>query len=86
MARIRLRVHVLIKKYIFARISFSRIALKGIFAMLKISDLGMIYLHVNRMISTLREGFIFTKLRICEFTVCFNEIVLVSVSDGRPLI
>ena len=101
MARIRLRVHVLIKKYIFARILFSRIALKGIFAMLKISDLGMIYLPVNRMISTLREGFVFTKLRIfasakfrenkilakiSEFTVCFAEIVLVAVGHGRPLI
>ena len=75
MARIRLRVHVLIKKYIFARILFSQIALKGIFAMVKISDLGMIYLHVNRMISTLRD-FASAKFRenkilakISEFTV-----------------
>ena len=30
---------------IFARILFSRIALKGIFATLKIRDLGMIYLY-----------------------------------------
>ena len=50
---------------IFARILFSRIALKDIFVTLKIRDYGMIYIISNndRVISAFREDFIFTKLR-----------------------
>ena len=50
---------------IFARILFSRIALKGIFATFKIRDLDMIYLH-KYTTEWFRESFIFAKLRIRE--------------------
>ena len=49
-------------------ILFSRIALKDIFATLKIRELGHgLPTSVNeRVISAFREGLIFTKLPICE--------------------
>ena len=50
----------------FARILFSRIALKHIFATLKIHDNGVILILIlvnDRVISPIREDFIFTKLR-----------------------
>ena len=52
-----------VNSVIFARISIPRIALKPIFATLKIRDKGKMYLY---QISPIREDFIFTKLRICE--------------------
>ena len=54
---------------IFARILFSRIAFKDIFATLEIRDLGMIYVRISvneRVFLPFREGFNFTKLRICK--------------------
>ena len=48
---------------------FSRIALKDIFATLKLSDYGMIYMYISgndSVISPFRKGNIFMKLRICE--------------------
>ena len=53
---------------IFARMLFSRIALKDIFATLTIMRPGQdLPIPVNdRVISPFREGLIFTKLRVCE--------------------
>ena len=53
---------------IFARILFSRKALKDILVMWKISRLRQdLSLSINdREILPFREGFIFTKLRICK--------------------
>ena len=55
---------------IFARILFSRIALKDLFATLKNLGQGHDFpISVDdRTISLFYEDFIFTKLRICEVT------------------
>ena len=45
---------------IFARILFSRVAIKDIFAMLKSRDMGMVD---DRVIVRYREDFIFTKIK-----------------------
>ena len=42
---------------IFARILFSRIALKGIFATLEIRDLGMIYISKRQSDFAISRGF-----------------------------
>ena len=67
------QVHLLVKvihtvnSELLASILFSRITLKDIFATLKNRDYGILPLLVNdREISSFRERFIFTKLRICE--------------------
>ena len=53
---------------IFARILFSRMAIKYIFATFINSRLGHnLLISINdRMIAPFREDIIFTKLRICE--------------------
>ena len=52
---------------IFARILFSRIALKDIFVALKFAIFHDLRILVNyRVVSPFREDFVFTKLRICE--------------------
>ena len=61
---------------IFGRILFSRIALNDIFATLKTRDYKCSIGHdlptavKGRVISPFREGFIFTKLRICILPQC----------------
>ena len=55
---------ITVNSEIFARILFSQMASKDIFATLKICDKGMIYLY---QISPLHEGFISQKFAYAKF-------------------
>ena len=63
---------------VFARILFSQIVLKGIFAIIEIRDKEMVYLHQEAIvISLLVDSLIFTK--ISKFTVVPNSHMLACV-------
>ena len=68
MHRRKLDVFITVNPEIFARILFSRIALKDILAGAKNSPLvhDLPISVINGVISLFREDFIFTKLGICE--------------------